>query len=185
MNSISGNIERLNKYLQGGINKIYLFPYVKYSRSQIVLDEQYLTSFPATIVYDWHGINPNFNESTEVVGGDIAFNQTLTFEIPRMYGASEVYKLVKQYYRAIYIDRIGNIRILGLYNGLDTTITQETGTDKASLNGYRITMTGREDNQAYYLSDLNGFTTHIEEESYQFQNGECFEFQDGESYNFN
>jgi len=158
MNSITGNIDRINKSLVGGIDRVYLFPYIKYSRSQIVLNEQILTSFPASVVYSWSGINPTFNETTEIVGGDVAWNQSLSFEIPKMYAEQEIYKLVEQYYRAIYIDKLGNIRILGLYNGLDSQLTQESGSDKASLNGYRVTMTGKEDNQAYYLANLNDFT---------------------------
>ena len=158
MNSITKDINRICKDLQGGIDKVYLFPYVKYSRSQIVINDQTVTSFPSSIVFDWVGINPTFNETTEIIGGDVAWSQSLSFEIPKMYAGQEVYKLVEQYYRAIYIDRLGNIRILGLYNGLDSQITQETGSDKASLNGYKITMNGKEDNQAYYLANLNGFT---------------------------
>ena len=181
MSSISGNIERIKKTLQGGVNKVYLFPYVKYSRSQIVINEQTLVSFPSTTVYDWHSINPNFNETTEVIGGDVAWNQTLSLEIPKMYAANEVYKLVKQYYRAIYIDRLGNIRILGLYNGLDAQITQETGTDKASLNGYRITLTGKEDGQSKYLTDLSDFTIS-KDNNYEFINGCNYEFINGENY---
>ena len=157
MNSITKDINRICKDLQGGIDKVYLFPYVKYSRSQITTVEQTVTVFPASIVFDWVGINPTFNETTSIVGGDVAWSQSLSFEIPKMYATQEVFKLAEQYYRAIYIDKIGNIRILGLYNGLDSQITQESGSDKASLNGYKVTMTGKEDNQAYYLDNLNGF----------------------------
>jgi hypothetical protein len=157
MNSITKDINRICKDLQGGIDKVYLFPYVKYSRSQITTVEQTVTVFPASILFDWVGINPTFNETTSIVGGDVAWSQSLSFEIPKMYATQEVFKLAEQYYRAIYIDKIGNIRILGLYNGLDSQITQESGSDKASLNGYKVTMTGKEDNQAYYLDNLNGF----------------------------
>tara|TARA_R110001632_G_scaffold48583_1_gene122401 strand:+ start:654 stop:1136 length:483 start_codon:yes stop_codon:yes gene_type:complete len=158
MSSIDTSISRICKDLQGGIDKVYLFPYVKYSRSQIVLVNQIVTSFPASNVFDWVVINPTFNETTSIEGGDVSWSQSLSFEIPKMYSTQQPYKLVEQYYRAIYVDRLGNIRILGLYNGLDSQITQESGSDKASLNGYKITMTGKEDNQAYYLANLNDFT---------------------------
>lgn len=181
MNSITGNIARINKTLQGGIDKVYLFPYVKYSRSQIVLSEQTLASFPATTVYEWAGINPTFNETTEIIGGDVAFNQTLSFDIPKMYEAQEVFKLVKQYYRAIYKDRLGNIRILGLYNGCDAQITQESGSGKSSLNGYKITLTAKEDNQAYYLADLSDFTVQTDN-NYLLIGGCNYEFINGDNY---
>jgi hypothetical protein len=184
MNSITKNIGRILKNLTGGVDKVYLFPYVKYSRSQIVLNDQTLSSFPSTDIYSWYGVNVTFSETTEVIGGDIGFNQTLSFEIPKMNSAQEIYKLVKQYYRAIYVDRLGNIRILGLYNGLDSQITQESGSDKASLNGYKISMTGKEDNQAYYLDDLNDFTL-IDNNNYVFQDGCNYIFQDGNNFIFN
>ncbi len=157
MSSITKDINKICKDLQGGINKLYLLPYVKYSRSQIGTTDQNLTTFPSSLLFDWAGVNITFSETTEIVGGDVAWNQSLSFEIPKMYSTQEIYKLAKQYYRAIYIDRLGNIRILGLYNGLDSQITQESGSDKASLNGYKIVMTGKEDNQAYYLDNLNAF----------------------------
>ena len=181
MNSIDKGISRICKDLQGGIDKVYLFPYVKYSRSKIVLNDQTVTSFPAGIVYDWVGINPTFNETTSIMGGDVAWSQSLSFEIPKMYSAQQVYKLAKQYYRAIYVDRLGNIRILGLYNGLDSQITQESGSDKASLNGYKITMTGKEDNQAYYLADmsfftlLSRFTERVQADGGIVESGDCIE----------
>jgi len=184
MNSITGNIDRINKSLVGGIDRVYLFPYIKYSRSQIVLNEQILTSFPASVVYSWSGINPTFNETTEIVGGDVAWNQSLSFEIPKMYATQDVYKLIKQYYRAIYVDRLGNIRILGLYNGLDSQLTQESGSDKSSLNGFRVTMTGKEDHQAYYLANLTDFTVY-NNNNYVFQDGCNYVFQDGANFIFN
>jgi len=182
--SITENIARECKSLQGGIDKLYIFPYVKYSRSQITINDQIVTSFPSTTIYDWYGININFNENTEVIGGDIAWNQNLTFDILKTGSDKEIYKLPKQYYRAIFIDRIGNIRILGLFNGLDAQITEESGGDKSSLNGYKITFTGKEVQQALYLNDLSDFDIHTEND-YLFQDGVSFEFEDGTNYIFN
>ena len=62
--------------------------------------------------------------------------------------------LTSKDYRAIFIDRVGNIRILGLYNGCEATVTDTTGGDKTSANSYQITITAKEDNQAYYMDSL-------------------------------
>ncbi len=155
--SITEHILRGCKDLQGGIGTVYLFPFVKYSRSQIVLTDQTLTTFPSTTIYDWYSNATNFSETTSFEGGSVVYDQNLTIQIPKTIVTSEVYKLVKQDYRVIFIDRLGNIRILGLFNGLECQITNETGQERADFNGYKVTFTGKEDNQAYFLDDLTSF----------------------------
>ena len=152
--TITEHILKKCKDSQGGVGTVYLFPFIKYSRSQIVLDNQTLITFPNTVIYDWDSIATNYSENTSVEEGSVVYDQNFTIQIPKTAVSSEVYKLVKQEYRAIFIDRIGNIRILGLYNGLDAQINNETGQNKEDFNGYKITFTGKEDNQAYYITNL-------------------------------
>jgi hypothetical protein len=156
MSSINSNIPQRGKDGLGGVNKVYLFPFVNYSYSQITVLGQKLTVFPVTTAYDWHSTVTSYSETIEPIGGDIAFNQNFSVQFPKTMVLSEVYKLVKQEYRAVYIDRLGNIRILGLYNGLTAKINNDTGTEKVDLNGYAVTFTGKEDNQAYFLDSISG-----------------------------
>ena len=151
---ITQHILKECKNSQGGVNILYLFPFVKHSRSKIVLDGQELVTFPLTTIYDWDSIVTNYSENTSIEGGDVAWGQNFSIQIPKTVVSSEVYKLVSKDYRAIYIDRLGNIRILGLFNGLEATINNETGTAKEDFNGYKVTFTGKEDNQAYFITDL-------------------------------
>jgi len=148
------NIDRLKKSAQGGVDTVYLFAFSDYNFSQITTVEQELTVFPATTLYDVYSTVTNYTETSEPIGGDVAWNQTLTLQFPRTAKTSQIFKLAEKDYRAIYIDRIGNIRILGLWNGLEGVITNETGTEKPELNGYRVTFSGQEDNQAYFLNDI-------------------------------
>ena len=152
--NITTHILRECKNLQGGVHRVYLFPFVKYSRSQIVLNDQELTTFPSTLIYDWDSLATNYSESTSVEGGDIAWGQNFSIQISKTVVTSEVYRLAKKEWRAIIVDRIGNIRILGLFNGLDAEITNETGQGKTDFNGYKISFTGKEDSQAYFISNL-------------------------------
>ena len=152
--SITEHILQGCKELQGGVNKVYLFPFVKYSRSQIVLTDQILTTFPSTTIYDWASSATNYSENTSIDGGSVEWTQNFTIQIPKTIATSEVYKLVKQDYRAILVDRNGNIRILGLFNGLEAQITNETGQEKDDFSGYKVTFTGKEDNQAYFITNL-------------------------------
>ena len=48
MSDLTQNIHRGKKNLQGGVKTVYLFPFVKYNRTQVVTTGQLLTTFPAT-----------------------------------------------------------------------------------------------------------------------------------------
>lgn len=180
MYGISKDILQICKDLQGGVEAVYLFPYVKYS--QITIVGQKVTVFPASNIYKVHSTNTSFNETTEFEGGAEFWNQSLTLQFPKTTVLSEIYKLTRAFHRAIYVDRIGNIRILGLWNGLEANITNETGSEKESLNGYRVTFTGKEDNQAYFIDAL----TIVEGADLKiFMDGNTAIFQDGNNYIYN
>ena len=98
----------------------------------------------------------------------MTWTQTLNLELLKTYEGSEAYKLVNKDYRAIFIDRVGNIRILGLYNGCEATVTDTTGSDKSSANSYQITITAKEDNQAYYIDALDPMFPIDYEKNYIF-----------------
>lgn len=181
---LTQNIDRVKNVSLGGIETVYLFPYVKYNRSQITLTGQTLTSFPTTTVYSMHSTVTNYSENTEIEGGDVGFNQSFSLQFPITSVESELYKLVKKDWRAIYVDRLGNIRILGLWNGLEATFNNDTGTAKPDLNGYRIAFTGKEDNQAYFLDDLTDFSLPSENENFVFMDGCNFIFTDNDNFIF-
>lgn len=186
-NDLTRAIPMINKDLLGGVDKVYLFSFVKYSRSQIVISGQELVTFPATTIYKTHSVATNYSETTSVEGGAIAFGQSFSVEFPKTSVESELYKMVRGDWRAIYIDRIGNIRILGLYNGLDAQISNETGADKSGFNGYKVTFTGKEDNQAYFIDDLAavGFVVWVDpDQNYVFEDGCDYIFEDGNNFIF-
>jgi len=149
----------------GGIKSLYLFPYVTHARSLITVSDQFLTDFPATNIFKVEGHSINFSEQPGEDSGSIKFTQNLSFTIPKSNQASEVWKLLKQNYRAIYVDNLGNIRILGLRNGMKVSYKMDTGTELVDLNGYSVTLQAVEENQAYYIDDLSdvGFTIDLSE----------------------
>jgi hypothetical protein len=165
---ISNIEDRICKNLQGGIDAIYLFPFVKYSRSQIKTLGQKLVQFPTTFIYTYFSQVSDFSENTNIERGNVTWTQTLNFELLKTYEGSEAYKLVNKDYRAIFIDRVGNIRIIGLYNGCEATVTDTTGSDKSSANSYQITITAKEDNQAYYIDALDPMFPIDYEKNYIF-----------------
>ena len=180
MSVLTKDILKGCKDLQGGVNTFYVIPWQKYSRSQIILDGQSLVTYPTTIAFEVYSNTDSFTETSSFEGGAEKWDQTFTFDIPKTEVGSELYKLLRQNIVIFYVDRLNNIRVLGLYNGLECQITNETGTDKPSLNGYRVSCNGLEDNQAYFIDDLEDIGIVIGESlNYIFQDGNNKIFQDG------
>ena len=165
------------KDFQGGIDKLYLFPYVKYGVSDVFFggfskgrnpDAQNITQFPQTTIYEYEAVNISYSENASVTGGGVEWSQDLSFTIPRSFVDLNVYKLMRQDYCAIILDRNGNYRIIGLWNGGEVTISAGTGGEKSAMNGSTITLKAREDNQAYFLSNFNADFTIFNNESVNY-----------------
>ena len=182
--SINSGISRSKKAYQGGVKKLYLFPYRKLNRSAIYTVDNYLESFPITDIYEFDVVNKTYRESSSKDAAGVYWKQDLSFDVPISTPSVELHKLTEKDYRAIVLDNLGNYFIVGLYNGLEASVTKETGTDKANLNGYRVSLSGKEDYQAYYLADLSLFRLQ-EVENYLFEDGCNYIFEDGQNYIFN
>ncbi len=78
------------------------------------------------------------------------------------------------------------MRILGLRNGLEVTVSNETGGDKPDLNGYRLSFSGKENHQAYWIDDLStvGFTESTENDNFIFMDGCNFIFTNDDNFIF-
>jgi hypothetical protein len=145
-----------------GFDVVYLFPFVKYSRSQIILDDNKVTTFPATTIFKFEVLSPTLTEDPNEDGGGKFYSQSLSFNLAKfdIIDNLELVKLIKKDYRAIVLDRNGNNRIVGLYNGLIAELAKVTGSGKGDFNGYKITMEGQEALSAFFIDDLSdaGFT---------------------------
>ena len=184
--SIIKHIRRDCKDLVGGVKTFYIMPFVKYSRSRILIDDQELTSYPLSTVFEVYSDTTNFSETSSFVGGATQWKQDFSFVIPKTAVGSELYKLLRQNIIVFYRDRIGNLRVLGLYNGLEAQITNETGQSKGDLNGYRVSLDGLEADQAYFVGDLDDINIIVGDVyNYIFQNADNFIFQDSKNFIFN
>lgn len=64
-------------------------------------------------------------------------------------------QMLKNDWRCGVLDNNGVYRIFGLYNGLEcNSIDFKTGGAKNELNGYSFTLSGREENSAYFIESL-------------------------------
>lgn len=156
MEVITSGYTRKCKDNLGGLDEIYLFTFKKYSRSQIVVNNNILTTFPPTTIFNYvFTFNANFdNKGNENAGGKY-YDESLSFTLPKIEVDYNLRKLLKQDLRAIVRDRNGKYRLLGAYNGLECDGIKATiGNAKNSFNGYEITLKGQEERESLYIDDL-------------------------------
>jgi hypothetical protein len=169
----------------GGISKVYLFPFVNYTRSQIVQTDLVLTSFPVTTIYEFEtNNNPDFTNSQQENEGGKFYDENITLEFVGFQVTDEFEKFLYQNFRCIVLDRNGKYRLLGAYNGLICeSIDKTTGDSKNSFKGFKLSFTGQEQLPALFMDDLTGFNI-IVFDNYIFEDGENYIF-DGNNYVFN
>ena len=139
---------------QGGIAKLWLFAYVKYSKSLNLVGDQKVITFPTTNAYQYEAQNIQFSEATSLQNGGVEWTQKLSFTITESNELSEVYKLANQDYSAVVLDRNGKYRFIGMRNGGEVSVNASSGSTIGEMNGYNISITAKEDNQAYYIPDF-------------------------------
>jgi len=94
----------------GGVRKVWLCKYVKYSRSQIITEGNILISFPDTFIYSFHSVEAsNASESMEQGEGGKFFNQSISVAFQ---GADnfEIELLQNIDFRILYLDNKYSIR---------------------------------------------------------------------------
>lgn len=147
---------------QGGLCKVYLFPFVKYNRSQIVLIDNILTSFPLTEIYEFEFDNEAaYNDNGDENDGGKFYNQNINLEFAEIELYSDFVQLLDKDYRLIIKDRIGNFRLLGCYNGLVcNSLKMTTGSARTDFRGFTLSFEGLELKQAPFINSLEdaGFT---------------------------
>lgn len=165
----------------GGIIKVYLFSFVKYSRSQIIRNGLELITFPETEIYEFSTVNPTFSEKGNE---DLSVNQDFNFDLIGYSPQEEILKTLKKDCRVIIKDRNGQYRLLGAYNGLITDISKTTGGTQSEFGGFNVKFEGLELSNALFFDNLEdvGFN---QTSNYIFQNDNNYIFQDGNNYIFN
>jgi len=147
-------IRRKCKDSIGGLSKLWVFPYVKYNRSEIVTDGKKLITFPLTNIYEMNPLTFSVSDKQNNSDGGKFYDQNLTFS--RQGFDFELQKLLKKDYRAIVQDNNGNYLIYGLFLGLECTkIDSVTGASKQDVNGMTFSFDGKEELGAYFIDDLN------------------------------
>ena len=159
-NLTSGRTNPCNDNI-GGLKFIYLFPFVAYRYPDVITDGSEVTTFPASTIYKYEFVDGSFSEDISNDEEGINHNQNLTFTLTKQTKATtlELDNATKIDIHCIVQFNDGKLRILGLYNGCNiSNIEIVSGGSKSDLNGYNVTIEGRELESAHYLDDLTGFT---------------------------
>lgn len=170
----------------GGLKIAYIFPFVKYRRSEVIVDGVNLVSFPDTVIYPFEIVNSVYNESTQE---DKSINQSLTLEMIGVEINPQLLKMVFKDHRIIAKDRKGQYRLIGAYNGVLTELTQTTGGNQSSFSGYQLSVSGQEKQTALFIDNLEdaGFEIYdpSDVDNYIFEDGNNYIFEDGNNFIFN
>jgi len=143
----------------GGLSEFYIFPFVNYTTSQIVLNGLIVTSFPATTIFRFFLESANFTNPMQENGGGKFYNENISLTLPKIELNTELTKLLFKDHRMIIRDRNDKYRLLGAFNGgIFDNLVQQTGGSHGELTGYTITFEGVEELPALFLDDLSLFT---------------------------
>lgn len=139
----------------GGLSKVYLFPYVKYSRSQIILNNNVLTTYPFTVIYEFElSSNPSLSQNQSEENGSKFFNLNIGLELENE-NPHDFNKILNKEYNIIVKDRNGNFRFLGNRNGLECkSVDFTTGSGKQDFSGVKLDFEGKEESEAWFINDL-------------------------------
>lgn len=173
----------------GGLDIIYIFPYVKHTKNLIVRSELVLTSYPATFIYAFAIVSGVYSEDSEEDGGSSFMNQSLTSTMTYLNDDNQWKKLLDKDHCVIAKDRNGKFRLIGVYNGVRTEYKATTGNSHGDFNGWDFNFKGKEQDQALYFDDLEdvGFTIVGSGEggNFVFQDDSNFVFQDDNNFILN
>jgi hypothetical protein len=141
----------------GGNTEIYLLPFVKYNRSQIKYEGNYITEFPYSAIFLLESPLVSFSENISHEDGGVEFNQSVSFQLNKILDTDNYIGFAAVDWRIIAKDSNGNYRMIGTHTGLKGKYTKETGGDKPDFNGFKFTFETKEEKTAGFLQDLSGF----------------------------
>ena len=142
----------------GGNVELYAFPFVKYSRSQIKIENNYLTLFPYSAIYKINGLKDvSFSEQVSNEVGGLQVNQDLNYNLIKITPTDILSDFVNKQWRFIAKDNNGYYRLIGLRKSLDGQYNKVTGQNKSDFNGFNFSFKGIEEEEAPFLENLDGF----------------------------
>lgn len=153
------NYTKKCKSTVGGLKKIYLIPFVEYTRSQIKTLEMNLTEFPSSYIYEFDCVG-NYTQSSSIDGGAVYFEQNISLQLNEVYSILDINEFVGSEFRVIVETNNNDLLMFGAYNGLECEASNNSGTDKAEFNGFSLEFKGKEVKAALLIDDLDLFNLY-------------------------
>ena len=141
----------------GGVADLYILEYKDYARSKIKITDNYLVTFPFSVIYDLNALQVNFTESPTMEDGGVSFAQSGAFQLNKILPSDSFKSFIEKDWCIIIKDNNGFFRFLGLETGLKIKYTKEIGTNLADFNGFKFSFETKEENSAPFLSDLSNY----------------------------
>lgn len=137
--------------MQGGIAKLYLLPYTRWVRQQVRIVNMELVLVPSSNYYEFESFGDfAINQSMQENEGGKFYNFSFDIKIDDYTNFSN---FLKKDFRAVAIDRLGNTRMYGLWNGVQcNNIDFTTGAGKSDYSGFTLKFEGQEELEAPYLN---------------------------------
>lgn len=141
----------------GGISELYIFEYVKYARSLIKVENNFLVTFPYSVVYNLNANQTSFTENVDEEDGGVVYTQNGNFQLNKVLSIDNYKNLVAKDWRIIIKDNNNNYRLIGLETGVKLKFTKEIGTNLNDFNGFKFSFETKEENTSPFIKTLSIF----------------------------
>lgn len=181
--NITNGRDKQCKNAIGGIKSVYLAPYKKVSRSEMVYNGVELSDFPQTFIYKFKmtgGVS--FIQSQQDSDGGKSFSQSISLNFSKLsiFDNLNFTKLLKKDYFIVVQDNNDNFFLMGFKNGLECDKV-----DSSTIQTYSISFNGQEQDFAPFCNNLiNDSLIIVDGYDYIFQDNTNYIFQNDTNYIF-
>jgi hypothetical protein len=141
------------KTTTGSIKKIYLLPYVKYSRALVKTSGMSLIEFPNSIIYVFE-VRGNYTQSSKIENGAISFDHNVSIQLFKVYDEIDIHDFLKVDFRVIVETENDQLIMFGVRNGLTAKTSNSSGASENEFNGFSLDFTGQEEKAGVLISSL-------------------------------
>ena len=181
--NITNGRDKQCKNAIGGIKSVYLAPYKKVARSEMVYNGVELSDFPQTFIYKFKmtgGVS--FIQSQQDSDGGKLFSQSISLNFSKLsiFDNLNFTKLLKKDYFIVVEDNNDNFFLMGFKNGLECDKV-----DSSTNQTYSISFNGQEQDFAPFCNNLiNDSLIIVDGYNYIFQDNTNYIFQNDTNYIF-
>ena len=147
----------------GGIKSVYIYNFsYSWGVFDVIVNDCELLKVPTdTILYKYEVSESNFTETDQIDEDGISFEQSLNITLP---GVDYELMLLPNKMISVVIEMYdGTFRALGVKNGLESKVSNESGGTHSDLNGMKIEFSGKELDKAPYIYNLSSVGFAVEE----------------------